>query len=187
MEEITIMARGGQGAVTASQILAKAAFRAGYYAQTFPKFGAERRGAPVMAYIRIDEESIATRSKIYTPDMVIVMDASLFEVMDPFQGLKPEGVTILNHPDDSEPPVHNLAQAPKETYMIDATRFAHDIYGRTTIPITNVIIIGAYCAVNKNISLDAVKAVLPDFFQKKALDMNVRAAELGFEGLRRLT
>jgi len=70
MEEITIMARGGQGAVTASQILAKAAFKDGFFAQTFPKFGAERRGAPVMAYVRIDKEPISTRSKIYTPNVV---------------------------------------------------------------------------------------------------------------------
>ncbi|MBW2368651.1 MAG: 2-oxoacid:acceptor oxidoreductase family protein [Deltaproteobacteria bacterium] len=186
MEEITIIARGGQGAVTASQILAKAAFRDGFNAQTFPKFGAERRGAPVMAYIRIDQTPITTRSKVYTPDVVIVMDASLFKVMSPLQGLKDGGLVILNHPDDHKPPGPQLVEAAGQAYIIDATRLAHKLYGRTTIPITNVIITGAYSAANKTVSLPAIKHVLPDFFPSEALDKNIMAAELGFEGLRRI-
>ncbi len=68
MKEITIFGRGGQGAFTGAQLLATAAFLDGYWAQTFPKFGAEKRGAPVIAYIRLDKESIPFRSKVYNPD-----------------------------------------------------------------------------------------------------------------------
>ena len=185
MEEITIMARGGQGAVTASQILAKAAFKDGFFAQTFPKFGAERRGAPVMAYVRIDKEPISTRSKIYTPNVVIVMDSSLFQVMNPLQGIKSDGMVILNHPDSNKAPSLELEKTAEQPFMVDATRLAHKIYGQTTIPITNVIITGAYCAAKKLVSLEAVKHVLPDFFPKETVEKNIMAAELGFQGLRR--
>jgi len=115
-----------------------------------------------MAYVRIDKEPISTRSKIYTPDVVIVMDDSLFKVMDPLQGIKPDGMTIINYPDSHEAPLPQLVKTAGQSFMVDATRLAHKIYGRTTIPITNVIITGAYCAAKKTVSLEAVKHVLPE-------------------------
>ena len=86
MKEIKILGRGGQGAVTGAQVLATAAFREGYWAQTFPQFGAERRGAPVIAYVRLADEVIPIRNKVYTPDTVVVMDFNLFKMLRPLQG-----------------------------------------------------------------------------------------------------
>ena len=88
MFEVRIHGRGGQGAVIASKILAVALFAEGKYVQAFPKFGVERRGAPVEAYIRFDEEKIYLRNEITSPDIVVILDASLGAVIDVTSGLK---------------------------------------------------------------------------------------------------
>jgi len=183
MKEIKIFGRGGQGAVMASQILATAAFLEGYWAQTFPQFGAERRGAPVIAYIRLDREPIPIRSKVYSPDVVIVMDFNLFKMVNPLAGLKPDGVALLNYPHDSGLPLE-LENQPDHFFTIDASRIAHQIYGKTTIPITNIIILGAYCAAQPDVSLESIYKVLPDFFEKDKLDLNMKAAQIGYNSVR---
>ena len=91
MREIRFHGRGGQGAVIASKILAEAFFREGKYVQSFPAFGAERRGAPVAAFTRVDENPIRIRTQIYAPDTVVVLDPSLLESADITSGLKPKG------------------------------------------------------------------------------------------------
>jgi len=186
MEEIKIFGRGGQGAVTAAQILATAAFKDGFWAQTFPQFGAERRGAPVIAFIRLAGESIPIRSKVYAPDTVVVMDFNLFKMLDPLADLKPEGLAILNYPDSGPPLESSFKGRAGRLFTVDATRIAHGLYGPTTIPITNVIILGAYCAAAESVSLKSVEATLPEFFPGPKVDQNLRAAKLGFENLRRV-
>jgi len=183
MREINIYGRGGQGAVTAAQILATAAFLEGGWSQTFPKFGAERRGAPVIAYVRLNHRPISIRTKVYAPDVVIVMDFSLFKMVNPLDDLKSDGTAIINFPgaDSSVPP--DILKKASHLYTIDASSIAHRIYGRTAIPITNVIILGAYCAVISDISLESVKRALPDFFPKNKLALNQDAAQLGFENV----
>lgn len=184
MKEINIFGRGGQGAVTAAQILATAAFLEGYWAQTFPQFGAERRGAPVLAYVRLDRKTIPIRSKIYSPDVVIVMDFNLFKMEKPLNGIQPDGTAIINYPFiDSGIPLE-FSNKVKRIYTIDASRIAHQIYGKTTIPITNVIIVGAYCAAFNDISLESVYRALPDFFPPDKLEINQKAAQMGYENLR---
>ena len=183
MKEIKIFGRGGQGAVMASQILATAAFLEGYWAQTFPQFGAERRGAPVIAYIRLDHEPIPIRSKVYNPNVVIVMDSNLFKMLNPLAGLKSDGIALINYPDGSEFPL-NLLEKTGRFFTVDASDIAHQIYGKTTIPITNVIILGAYCAAQPDVSLESIYNALPDFFPDEKLEMNRRAAQMGFESLR---
>jgi 2-oxoacid:acceptor oxidoreductase gamma subunit (pyruvate/2-ketoisovalerate family) len=96
MQEIRFHGRGGQGTVVASILLAKAFFSAGYWVQTFPVFGVERRGAPVEAYLRLDKEKILIRSNVYTPDHVVVQDVKLLESVDVTAGLKPGGWVLLN-------------------------------------------------------------------------------------------
>ena len=106
MDEIRFHGRGGQGTVVASILLAKAFFKTGYYVQTFPLFGVERRGAPVEAYLRLDKEKILVRSNIYTPDHIIVQDIKLFNSIDVTRGLKPGGLILMNSknlPDPLEP------------------------------------------------------------------------------------
>ena len=94
MVEIRFHGRGGQGTVVATILLAKAFFRDGYYVQSFPLFGVERRGAPVEAYLRLDRQEILTRTNVYTPDHVVVLDKTLLESIDVTFGLK-EGGWIL--------------------------------------------------------------------------------------------
>ena len=96
MIEVRFHGRGGQGAVTAAEILAKAAFEDGKYCQAFPFFGVERRGAPVMAFTRIDDQPIRRRYQVYKPDYVVVLDDGLLEVVDVFSGLKEGGKIIIN-------------------------------------------------------------------------------------------
>jgi len=183
VREIKICGRGGQGAVTAAQILATAAFLEGRWAQTFPQFGAERRGAPVVAFVRIDDQPITIRNKVYEPDVVIVMDPNLFRMVRPLAGLKPDGTVILNSTDLEHQAPADLADRPESVYTIDASAIAHEVYGRTAIPITNVILLGAYCAAVNDISLDSVEQTLPQYLPASKLELNRRAARLGFEGV----
>jgi pyruvate ferredoxin oxidoreductase gamma subunit len=96
MKEIRIHGRGGQGSVTAAELLAIAAFEDGLYSQAFPAFGVERRGAPVMAFVRLSDHTIRLRSQVYDPDYVIVQDATLIETVDVAGGLKADGTIIIN-------------------------------------------------------------------------------------------
>ncbi len=184
MKEIKFYGRGGQGAVTAAQILATAAFLEGQWAQTFPQFGAERRGAPVIAYVRLAEEPIPIRSKVYAPDASVVMDFNLFKMLNPLGDLKPGGLALLNypHPGPKMPP--EVLRPGARLFVVDATKIAHQIYGPTTIPITNVIILGAYAAASGDVSLDSIIEALPDFFPDGKLQKNIQAARIGFERVR---
>jgi len=96
VKEIRIHGRGGQGSVTAAELLAVAAFEDGKYSQAFPFFGVERRGAPVTAFTRLSDKKIRLRSQIYEPDYVIVQDATLVSAVDVTAGLKPDGIVIVN-------------------------------------------------------------------------------------------
>jgi pyruvate ferredoxin oxidoreductase gamma subunit len=102
MIEVRWHGRGGQGAVTSVELLAVAAIGAGKYAQGFPSFGPERRGAPVAAFSRIDEKRIKVRSGIYEPDVVLVLDSSLIGLVNVTDGLKPNGKLIVNTPKTPE-------------------------------------------------------------------------------------
>lgn len=140
MFEIRFHGRGGQGAVTAADILAGAAFKEGKYAQSFPFFGVERRGAPVSAFVRINDKPIRARYQIYEPDTVVVLDPSLISVVDVGAGVKKNGTLIIN-----------TTRSPKDYSLnarvitVDATNIAikHGL-GTKTNPIVNTTILGAY-------------------------------------------
>lgn len=184
MKEIKFYGRGGQGAVTAAQILAVAAFLEGKYAQTFPQFGAERRGAPVLAYVRVDDQPISIRSKVYQPDVVVIMDLNLLKMVNPFIGLRSDGTVILNGPTLPSNLSSFLSDETISLHLIDASPAAQQIYGRTPIPIVNVIILGAYCRALGDIQLNSVYAALLNFFPQNKVELNRRAAQLGYESLR---
>jgi len=184
MKEIKIHGRGGQGAVTAAQILATAAFNQGFWAQTFPQFGAERRGAPVIAFVRMDRDPIPFRSKVYSPDVVIIMDFNLFKMGDPLADIKPEGTVIINFPNDGSPLPAEIKKKAAHVYTVDASNLSHQLYGKTAIPITNTIILGAYSATDPSISLESIHKALPDFFPEDKVDLNVKAVNLGNKNVR---
>jgi len=151
LKQIRIHGRGGQGSVTAAELLAVAAFEDGKYSQAFPAFGVERRGAPVTAFTRIDDNPIRLRSQIYEPDYVIVQDPTLIEVVDVAAGAKPDGKILIN---TEFPPESFKLDTQADVMTIDATRIALDIIGR---PIVNTILLGAFAGATREIRVESIQ------------------------------
>jgi len=179
MIEIRIHGRGGQGAVTTSQILAIAAFYDGKESQAFPNFGVERTGAPVEAFCRIDTAKINLRSQVYQPDVVIVLDASLVQAIDVTKGLKQGGAIILNTNKRASELGLGLSG---NVHVVDATSIATEIFGK---PIVNTAVLGAFAAVTRVVSLDSLLRAIDDQFLQskgqKVADLNKQAIQKVFE------
>lgn len=166
--------RGGQGAVTAARLLGYAAVVVeGKYAQSFPAFGTERRGAPVMAFTRISPQPIRLRSQIYVPDVVVILDAGLVTTVD-VKGLRSQGHVIINAtgiPDDWVlPPEVRVT-------VVDATRIALDVLG---VPIVNTTMAGVLAAATGLVRLEAVSCAIRELFPPRLADRNILAAEAGY-------
>ena len=176
MLEIRWHGRGGQGAVTSVEMLAQAAIGEGKYAQGFPSFGPERKGAPVAAFNRVDEKQIKVRSHIYNPDVVVVLDASLVSLANVTDGLKEDGILVVNTTKSPE-------ELRKETNFkgtiatVDATRIAWDELG---VPITNTTMLGALIKVLKIVKLDSVREPLEHRFGRIA-QKNIAALKRAYE------
>jgi len=140
MIEVRLHGRGGQGAVTSAELLAISAINQGKYAQAFPSFGPERRGAPVMAFLRVSDERIRTREKVYNPDIVVVLDPSLPTIVKVTQGLKENGWVILNSHKDEKTLREILGGYEGKLAAVDATKIAIEVLG---LPITNTTMLGA--------------------------------------------
>lgn len=179
MFEIRFHGRGGMGTVLASRALAKAVFYAGKHAVTFPSFGAERRGAPVLAFARIDDKKIYKRTQIYNPDAVVVLDDALLELIDVAKGLKPDGIGVLNSP--KQPHEIKLSSSIR-VGVVNATKIALETLGR---PITNSAILGALVRSVPIVSLeDLEKGIMSVFSERlgeKVAKKNVEAARIAFE------
>ena len=128
--EIRWHGRGGQGAATASQLLADAAFGTGNYVQGFPEYGPERMGAPITAYNRISYEPIRIHSNIYEPDFVVVIDETLLEAIDVTDGLNPEGALIINTPKEPEEIRSKVPGYEGPIYTVDARKVSMETIGR---------------------------------------------------------
>jgi len=180
MQEIRFHGRGGQGTVVASILLAKAFFNAGYYVQTFPLFGVERRGAPVEAYLRLDKEKILVRSNIYTPDHVVVQDAKLLDRVDVTAGLKKGGSILINL---KEAPDNMDISSGFRLAVVDANQIAVDNgLGSRTRPIINTAMIGAFARVMEMPHLDMITAAIKSEIHIKT-DQNVSAARQAYEAV----
>lgn len=178
MQEIRFHGRGGQGTVLASIALAKAFFKSGYYVQTFPVFGMERRGAPVEAYLRLNKKKILVRSNVYTPDHVVVQDFKLLQTLDVTKGLKSGGWILLNAPalPENLKPFEGFRLA-----FVDATRIAikHKLGSRTQ-PIINTAMMGAFARMLGMPTMEAVSdAILSEIPVKP--DKNVDAARDAYD------
>jgi len=176
MLEIRWHGRGGQGAVTSVDMLARAAIGEGKYAQGFPSFGPERKGAPVAAFNRIDDKQIKVRSHIYNPDAVVVLDASLVGLVDVTEGLKEDGALIVNSTKSPEE-LKKEIKFKGTIATVDATRIAWDELG---VPITNTTMLGALIKVLKVIDLDSVNEPLKERFGRIA-PKNVAALKRAYE------
>jgi pyruvate ferredoxin oxidoreductase gamma subunit len=176
MLEIRWHGRGGQGAVTSVEMLTLAAIGEGKYAQGFPSFGPERRGAPVAAFTRIDDKRIKVRSAIYNPDVVVVLDSSLVTLANVTEGLKPDGTLIVNTSKSPQELKKELNFQGKVA-TVDASRIAREELG---VPITNTTMLGALIKALKIVKLDSVKAPMEHRFGRIA-ERNLAALNRAYE------
>jgi len=176
MIEIRFHGRGGQGAVTSAELLAVAAIEHGMYAQAFPSFGPERRGAPVVAFCRISDTPIRLRANIYEPDVVIVLDPSVLTIAHVEKGLKPDGTLICNTKYDGQH-IRNLLKINQKTATVNATHIAMEIL---KLPITNTTMLGALIKATGLLEKDALEGPLKRRFGKIA-EKNIMAYKEAYE------
>jgi len=173
--EIRVHGRGGQGAVTSTQVLAIAAFHDGKYSQAFPNFGVERTGAPVESYVRINKKPIDLRQQVYDPDYVIVLDSSLIDDIDTTKGLQKNGLIIVNT--DKKPKELKKLSGFK-VHSINMTKIALEVIGK---PFVNIASLGAFCALSKQVSLEALEKAIDELFGAKGkaavAELNKKAAK----------
>ena len=181
--EIRWHGRGGQGVVTVSDLLARAAVSEGKYAQHFPEFGPERSGAPVKAYTRISDEPIDMHAGIYNPDIVIVIDPRMVrEPKSYIQGLKEGGKLLLNSGRVAEEVLNEVKDKRIELYSVDAMKISSKI-GRT---IFNVPMLGALVKVAGLVSLESVKKALEARFSGDVLDMNIKIMNEAYQEVKKI-
>ncbi len=176
MIEVRFHGRGGQGAVTSAELMAQAAIAEGKYAQAFPSFGPERRGAPLQAFLRISDEPIRLREKIYEPDVVIVLDPSLLAIGGVNAGLKANGTLIVNSSKDISS-VRGECQFQGRTAVVDASKIAEEELG---VPITNTTMLGALMKAAKLVEHESIKKPLEERFGRIAAK-NLNALERAFK------
>jgi pyruvate ferredoxin oxidoreductase gamma subunit len=177
--EIRLHGRGGQGAVTASKVLAEAAYLSGFESQSIPFFGAERRGAPVMAFTRISHEAIRERSQVYSPDYVIVLDPIILQAVDVFRGLKDGGGIVINtvkSPRDFQFEQNSLIVA-----TVDATGIAikNNLLVAGT-PVVNMPMLGAFLRIFPHIELETLEEVVMEKFGRNG-EANVAAVREAYD------
>lgn len=177
MFEVRFHGRGGQGAVTAANYLGMAAFIEGKDIQAFPMFGVERRGAPVVAFTRMDDRPINIKTQIYAPDAIIVLDPSLINMVDCGAGLKESGYVMINT--KKSPKEFNFGN--HKVFTVDATGIAVENHlGTMTNPIVNTAILGAYSKIWKNVGMKAIEQTIKENAPVKTAE-NLKAAKDAFE------
>jgi pyruvate ferredoxin oxidoreductase gamma subunit len=176
MFQVRIHGRGGQGVVTAAELLSVAAFLEGRHAQAFPSFGSERTGSPVVSFCRIDDKEIRLREPVLEPDCLIVQDVTLFKAIDVFQGLKPEGYLLVN----TAKTFHELglaeitAKFPNgHARVVTASELALKHIGR---PLPNAALLGAFAALTGVVHLHSVASAIRQTFSGKIAEANIAAA-----------
>jgi len=186
MFQVRIHGRGGQGVVTAAEMLSVAAFLEGKHAQAFPSFGSERTGAPVVAYCRIDDREIRLREPILEPDAIIIQDPTLLNQVDVFGGLRKDGFILINTSRTFEDlglgeflqkyPAGHLCTVP-------ATEIALRHVGR---PLPNAALLGGFAAATDRILLESVVAAIREKFPSRIAEGNVIAASEAYAHARRV-
>jgi pyruvate ferredoxin oxidoreductase gamma subunit len=177
MIQVRIHGRGGQGVVTAAELLALSAFLEGRHAQAFPSFGSERTGAPVVAFCRIDDHEIRSREPIAEPDALIVQDPTLLHQVNLFEGLSPSGYILINTSRTFEE--LGLGEftgqfQPNRVLTVPASELARKHFGK---PIPNAVLLGGFAALSGVVSIASVTQAIREKFSGKLADGNVAAAE----------
>jgi len=174
--------RGGQGAVTASELLAEAALHESKHLQAFPDYGAERMGAPIRAFTRVSDSIIRQHCQISDPDVVVVLDSTLIDIVDPTQGLKDGGIVVVNTPLPPGELRRKLDLKDGRVFTVDATRIALDTIGRN-IPNTPILgaLVRATGVVDKRSAIDVIRHHFSSKVSSKAADANVVAFERAYD------
>ncbi len=180
MKEIRIHARAGQGAITTATILGQALFLKGKYAYAFPSFGAARMGAPMNAFVRVDSSPIRLRSQVYEPDYLIIMDATLMRGFNCFSGFKPNGIAVINEQEDLVVP---QAKDGQKIYAVPANKIALEAIGK---PLGNTALLGAFGAATGEFDLEVLKEAIKKRFSAKLAELNIAAAQKGFDYIKGL-
>ena len=179
MIEVRFHGRGGQGAVTAGELMVNAMNYEGKWAQSFPFFGGERRGAPVMAFIRIDDERIWLHQQIYEPDCCVVLDQGLVDSIPWMDGLKEGGVAILNWSGGLEelnfPP--NLSKVG----LVDAVSVSNKAFGSRAFPITNTTMLGALAKTTGWVKLESLAEAMKEKWSGRTGEANVTAVNVAYD------
>ncbi len=176
MFQVRIHGRGGQGAVTAAEMLSVAAFIEGRHSQAFPSFGSERTGAPVVSFCRIDDVPIRNREPIAKPDGIVVQDPTLLHQVDAFGGLAADGWVLINSAKDADAlGLADLADRlpPDHVLTVPATEIAREHLGR---PLPNAVLLGAFAAFTDVISLESVLGAIGRRFEGPIGDRNAAGA-----------
>ena len=180
MFEVRIHGRGGQGVVTAAELLSEAAFHEGRHAQAFPSFGSERTGAPVVAYCRVSESPIRVREPVMAPNALIVQDSTLIHQVDLFAGLRHDGYVLVN----SARSLHDLGLEDLlqgragRVLTVPASDLAREHIGR---PLPNAVLLGALAALTGLVHLPSVTGAIAARFPTKIADANIAAATAAYE------
>ncbi len=182
--QVRFHGRGGQGVVTAAELLARAAFAEGRHAQAFPSFGSERTGAPVVSFCRIADGPIRTHEPVVAPDALIVQDPTLLHQVDLFDGLVPDGYLLIN----SRRGFAELGLAelegrfrPERLLTVPASDLALEHIGR---PLPNAVMLGGLAAISGVVSLDALATALRETFREAPAAANIAGATAAFAVVR---
>lgn len=169
-QEIRWHGRGGQGAWTASELLAKAAILEGRYIQSFPEFGPERMGAPMAAYTRISDEPIKLHCSIYNPNVVVVLDPTLLKTVKITQGLAENGILVVNTRENPAELRKKLDIASQKVWTVPATDIAIKVLN---LPITNTSMLGAAARAASLVKLESIEKVIRERFQPTLAERNI--------------
>jgi 2-oxoacid:acceptor oxidoreductase gamma subunit (pyruvate/2-ketoisovalerate family) len=170
LKEFRWHGRGGQGAWTASELLARAAINEGKYIQSFPEFGPERMGAPVKAYTRISDEPIRLHCAVYNPTLAAVMDPTLLATVPVTEGLGEKGILIVNTPKEPTKIKEELKMTEGTVWTVSATDLAMRILGR---PITNTAMLGAVARATEVVKMESIEKAVKDRFPGPLAEKNI--------------
>ena len=175
MIEIRFHGRGGQGAVTGVRIIASAIHLEGKYTQAIPMYGTERRGAPVVAFCRIDDKRIRERDLVHKPDIVVVLDPLLGKTVDVTRGLKEGGLVLINHPGKYN---ETGLSGNFKVATVEATKIALETLGR---PITNTAILGAFAMISGLVKLESLEEAIKQELPSRVVESNIEAMRRAFK------
>jgi 2-oxoacid:acceptor oxidoreductase gamma subunit (pyruvate/2-ketoisovalerate family) len=170
LKEFRWHGRGGQGAWTASELLARAAIHEGKYIQSFPEFGPERMGAPVKAYTRISDEPIRLHCAVYSPNLAIVMDPTLLATVPVTKGLDENGVLIVNTPKQPQALKKELNMTKGKVWTVPATELAMRVLGRA---ITNTAMLGVVARVTGVVNMESIEKAVHERFPEPLAEKNI--------------